>query len=144
MPKNTNLKPIPLPMTLKFGEKATTEFKELESNIKAELIDGPTMEQLLQWVPQFALATWNETANEKKVPLNLSHHLLVLVALLFPLIFICLLNIINNFKRCIVKKLFCILHSVFLCYVCMTFAQPIYTFRRIMCIACNYISDLTF
>lgn len=66
MPKNTNLKPIPLPMTLKFGEKATTEFKELESNIKVELIDGPTMEQLLQWVPQFALATWNETANEKQ------------------------------------------------------------------------------
>lgn len=66
MPKNMNLEPVKLPMTLKFGEPAKTEFKDLEKNIKVELIDGPTTEQLLQWVPQFALATWNETANEKK------------------------------------------------------------------------------
>lgn len=65
MPVNMNLEPVKLPMTLKFGEESKTEFKELESNIKVELIDGPTQEQLLQWVPQFALATWNETANEK-------------------------------------------------------------------------------
>lgn len=65
MPKNLSLKPIKLPMKIKFGEKAKTEFKVLEKNIQVELIDGPTNEQLLSWVPQFVNATWNETANEK-------------------------------------------------------------------------------
>lgn len=65
MPKNLDLKPIPLPMTLKFGDEEKTEFKELETNIEVELIDGPKMEDLLNWVPPFVNATWNETANEK-------------------------------------------------------------------------------
>ena len=65
MPKNLNLEPIKLPMKIKFGEKAKTNFKVLEKNIKVELIDGPTQDQLLKWVPEFVNATWNETANEK-------------------------------------------------------------------------------
>lgn len=64
MPKNLNLQPIPLPMTLKFGQEEKTEFKVLESEISVELIDGPTMENLLQWVPPFVNATWAETSKE--------------------------------------------------------------------------------
>ena len=65
MPKNNNLEPVKLPMKLKFGEASKTEFKVLEDDIKVELVDGPTEESLLQWIPQFANATWNETANER-------------------------------------------------------------------------------
>lgn len=65
MPKNLKLQPIPLPMELKFGQKANTDFKVIENNIKVELIDGPTIDNLLSWVPEFVNATWAEANKER-------------------------------------------------------------------------------
>ena len=58
MPKNNNLIPVELPMTLRFNEKPITKFKNNLNSIKIELISAPTMEELRSYLPQFVTATW--------------------------------------------------------------------------------------
>lgn len=60
MPKNNNLKPVELPMNIRFGEQPKTNIKVLEEAIRVELIDAPTMEQLKSFIPAFVNATWME------------------------------------------------------------------------------------
>ena len=68
--KNNNLEPVKLPMKIKFGVPAKTEFKVLEDEIKVKLVDGPTMNQLLEWVPEFVTATWMDEYTEKNMTLE--------------------------------------------------------------------------
>lgn len=64
MPKNNKLKPIKLPMQLKFHQPPKTEFKNNLASINVTLMDAPTMDQLRSYLPQFVLATWAETPDE--------------------------------------------------------------------------------
>lgn len=66
MPKNNNLEPVKLPMDIRFGVKQQTEFKTLEDSIDVQLVDGPTEEQLLSYIPQYVNATWAENPYEFK------------------------------------------------------------------------------
>ena len=45
MPQNKNLKPVNLPMDLKFGEEPMTKFENNLSALKVELVDSPTRSQ---------------------------------------------------------------------------------------------------
>jgi thymidylate synthase (FAD) len=63
MPKNNNLEPVKLPMTIRFGERPTTEFKNNLESIKVELLEAPSMNDLRKYLPQFAQATWSEEYN---------------------------------------------------------------------------------
>ena len=67
MPKNNNLEAIKLPMEVKFDQPPKTTFKNNLDSIKVELLEGPTMDQLRSYLPQFILATWAPTpdANDK-------------------------------------------------------------------------------
>ena len=64
MPKNNKLEPVKLPMEIKFGKSPKTKFKNNLESIKVELMDEPSVEQLktvdelLNYLPQFADATW--------------------------------------------------------------------------------------
>lgn len=60
MPKNNNLKPVTLPMKLRFGEKPTTVYKNNLESICVKIIDAPSMEQLINYIPYFTEATWAE------------------------------------------------------------------------------------
>ena len=64
MPKNNNLTPVKLPMPIRFGEKPVTEMKVLEDELKVTLVDGPTEEQLLKYIPGYVNATWSEDITE--------------------------------------------------------------------------------
>lgn len=64
MPKNNNLKPVKLPMKLRFKEEQTTEFKNNLDSIKVTLVDAPTIEQLREYIPGFITATWSDSPNE--------------------------------------------------------------------------------
>ena len=59
MPQNKNLKPVSLPMELKFGQEPRTEFYNNLSHIKVELIDHPTRSQALNVAWQYVKATLN-------------------------------------------------------------------------------------
>ena len=58
MPQNKNLKPISLPMKLKFGQEPETEFYNNLSHLKVELVDSPTRSQALNVAWQYVKATW--------------------------------------------------------------------------------------
>jgi len=58
MPQNNSLKPINLPMKLKFGEIPSTMFKNNLSALRVELIDSPTRSQALNVAWQYVKATW--------------------------------------------------------------------------------------
>ena len=58
MPQNKNLKPINLPMELKFGETPQTNFQNNLSALKVELVDSPTRSQALNVAWQYVKATW--------------------------------------------------------------------------------------
>jgi len=45
---------------LKWGQKPETEFKEQLSNVKVSLHYAPSMDEILDYVPNFMLNTWNE------------------------------------------------------------------------------------
>lgn len=60
MPENKNLKPVKLPMNIKFGEQPKTEFKILEQALNVKLIQYPTEEELKSYIPEFVNATWTE------------------------------------------------------------------------------------
>jgi thymidylate synthase (FAD) len=58
MPQNKNLKPVNLPMDLKFNQPCTTEWSNNLSALKVELIDSPTRSQALNVAWQYVKATW--------------------------------------------------------------------------------------
>ena len=58
MPQNNNLKPINLPMKLKFGRKPSTVFKNNLRALRVELVDHPTRTQALNVAWQYVKATW--------------------------------------------------------------------------------------
>lgn len=60
MPVNNNLPVQKLPMEVKFNQKPTTEINILERAIDAKLIQYPTYEQLLSYLPNFCQATWED------------------------------------------------------------------------------------
>ena len=60
MPQNPDLKPVVFPMTLRFGEAPTTEFKNDLEAINIELIDFPEPERARRMVYQFINATWED------------------------------------------------------------------------------------
>lgn len=64
MPKNNNLDPVKLPMVIKFGKKPETEFKNNLRSINIELIDAPTVQQLVNYIPDFVMATWAERPDQ--------------------------------------------------------------------------------
>jgi len=58
MPQNLDLKPITLPMQLKFGQKPNTIFYNNLEALKVELVDAPTRSQALNVAWQYVKATW--------------------------------------------------------------------------------------
>jgi len=58
MPKNNNLEPVKLPMDIGFGKDPITNFKNNLTSIKIKIIDGPTPESMMAFLPQFLEATW--------------------------------------------------------------------------------------
>lgn len=60
MPKNNDLKPVKLPMKIRFGEKPTTKFKNNLDAIDVELIQAPSMNDLRNFLVPFLEATWAE------------------------------------------------------------------------------------
>lgn len=63
MPKNMNKKPSELPMELMFGEKPETNFVNNLDAIKVKLINAPSFEELMGYLPEFIRATWNPTVD---------------------------------------------------------------------------------
>lgn len=59
MPKNNELKAVKLPMEVKFDKGTSTEFVNNLDAIKVELVSSPTMNELCNYLPGFAEATWN-------------------------------------------------------------------------------------
>ncbi len=64
MPQNKNLKPIELPMVLKFGQEPKTEFHNNLKHLKVELIDSPSREQALNVAWQYVKATWADNPDD--------------------------------------------------------------------------------
>lgn len=60
MPKNNDLKPVTLPMPIRFNKEGKTDVKILENAISVKLVDGPTQEQILSFLPGYVNATWME------------------------------------------------------------------------------------
>jgi len=58
MPQNPNLKPVELPMKLKFGQAPSTEIVNNLRALKVELVDAPTRSQALNVAWQYVKATW--------------------------------------------------------------------------------------
>lgn len=58
MPINRDLKPIELPMVLKFGQKPTTQFHNHLDAFKVELVDHPTRQQAWNVAWHYVKATW--------------------------------------------------------------------------------------
>jgi thymidylate synthase ThyX len=60
MPTNDRVRDIQLPVSLKRGEYPGTRFKEQLGAIKVRLMQAPTLEELLAYIPEFATATWQD------------------------------------------------------------------------------------
>lgn len=60
MPKNNDLNPVKLPMEQKWGKKPETKFVNNLDAIHVELVDAPSIEQLMHYIPPFVTATWND------------------------------------------------------------------------------------
>jgi thymidylate synthase ThyX len=58
MPQNRDLKPVELPMVLKFGQKPKTEFHNNLDALKVELVDHPTRRQAWNVAWHYVKATW--------------------------------------------------------------------------------------
>ena len=65
MPINNNLPVQKLPMEVKFDKKPTTKINVLEEAIDVKLIQYPTYEQLLSYIPNFCQATWEDDPYKK-------------------------------------------------------------------------------
>ena len=64
MPQNKNLKPIELPMVLKFGQEPKTEFHNNLRHLKVELVDAPSRSQALNVAWQYVKATWADNPDD--------------------------------------------------------------------------------
>ncbi len=64
MPQNKNLKPIELPMVLKFNQEPKTKFYNNLEHLKVELIDSPTRSQALNVAWQYVKATWADNPDD--------------------------------------------------------------------------------
>ena len=64
MPQNKNLKPIELPMVLKFGQEPKTEFHNNLRHLKVELVDAPSRMSALNVAWQYVKATWADHHDE--------------------------------------------------------------------------------
>ena len=64
MPQNKNLKPIELPMVLKFGQEPKTEFHNNLKHLKVELVDSPSRSQALNVAWQYVKATWADNPDD--------------------------------------------------------------------------------
>jgi len=58
MPINKDLKPVDLPMVLKFGQKPTTQFHNHLDAFRVELVDHPTRQQAWNVAWHYVKATW--------------------------------------------------------------------------------------
>ena len=72
MPQNLKLRPVILPMRLKFGEKPQTEIMNNLKALRVELIDHPTREQMLNVAWQMCKATWSDGPDDVNYRLNTS------------------------------------------------------------------------
>ncbi len=61
MPQNNDLKPVDLPMTLRFDEEPTTEFLNDIDALQIELVDHPTAKQMREVAWRYVKATWADT-----------------------------------------------------------------------------------
>ena len=66
MPTNNKLPAIKLPVSLKNGEKPKTKYVEQLSNIRVTLYYAPSYEDLLNYIPEFVTATWQDNADYGK------------------------------------------------------------------------------
>lgn len=64
MPQNISLKPVELPMDLKFGQKPSTIILNNLQALKVELVDAPTRSQALNVAWQYVKATWADHHDE--------------------------------------------------------------------------------
>lgn len=64
--KNNKLNPVKLPMEQKWNKEPETKFINNLDSINVKLIDCPSIDQLLSYIPQFVSATWADEPNEKK------------------------------------------------------------------------------
>jgi len=64
MPQNLELRPITLPMQLKFGEEPQTEFHNNLKALKVELVDYPTRQDALKVAWHYVKATWADQPEE--------------------------------------------------------------------------------
>ena len=64
MPQNKNLKPIDLPMVLKFNQEPKTEFHNNLAHLKVELVDAPTRSSALNVAWQYVKATWADNPDD--------------------------------------------------------------------------------
>lgn len=60
MPINNDLKDLDTPVPMKWNEKATTRFIENLGALKVELLNAPTLDDLLSYIPSWGTATWND------------------------------------------------------------------------------------
>ena len=60
MPKNVNLTPVTFPMSLRFNESPTTEFKNDLESINIVLLDHPDPLKSRRMIYQFINATWED------------------------------------------------------------------------------------
>lgn len=65
MPINNDIKPIELPMVLKFGQKPNTQFHNNLDALTVELVDHPTREQAWNLAWHYVKATWADRPNIK-------------------------------------------------------------------------------
>ena len=63
MPQNKSLKPVSLPMELKFNQEPRTVFFNNLKALKVELVDSPTRDQALNVAWQYVKATWADHHN---------------------------------------------------------------------------------
>ena len=64
MPINNDLKPVTLPMDLKFGEDPVTHFINNLESLSVEVIDAPTREQAQKIAWHMTKATWADAPSE--------------------------------------------------------------------------------
>lgn len=66
MPENKNIKVKEKPMKMCYDEKQETKFVNNLDSIKITLIDAPSLEELMNYLPEFTRATWNDEIDSTK------------------------------------------------------------------------------
>lgn len=64
MPINNTLPDIELPVKMKTGEEAKTDFVEHLSSIKVKLLDAPSLIRLTKYLPMWGTATWTDKPHD--------------------------------------------------------------------------------